>query len=42
MKAAAISMETGSALDLADGASNGATKTAMKLQCLRVGLTNKT
>ena len=38
MKTAAISMETGSArLGLADGA----TKTAMKLQCLKVGLTNK-
>ena len=38
VKAAAISMETGSASDLADGA----TETAMKLQCLKVGLTNKT
>ena len=45
MKAAAISMETGSASGLAsglaDGAINGATKNVMKLQCLKVGLTNK-
>ena len=34
MKAAAISMETG----LADGMSNGATETAMKLRCLKVDL----
>ena len=38
VKAAVISMETGSALGLADGA----TETATKLQCLKVGLTNKT
>ena len=31
MKAAAVSMETGSASGLADGASNGATETTMKL-----------
>ena len=42
MKAAAVSMETGLPLGLADGASNGATETAMKLQCLKVGITNKT
>ena len=42
MKAATISMETGSASGLADGVSNGTTETAMKLQCLKVGLTNKT
>ena len=42
VKAAAISMETGSALGLADGTSDSATKTATKLQCLKVGLTNKT
>ena len=32
----AISIETGSASGLTDGASDGATKTAMKLQCLKV------
>ena len=42
MKAAAVSMETGSALGLVNGASNGTIETAMKLQCLKVGLTNKT
>ena len=42
MKAATILMETGSASGLAYGVSNGATKTAMKLQCLKVSLTNKT
>ena len=36
MKAAAISMETSSASSLADGTSDGATETAMKLQCLKV------
>ena len=36
MKTAAISMETGSALGLADGASDGTIETAMKLQCLKV------
>ena len=29
-------METGSASGLADGVSDGATQTAMKLQCLKV------
>ena len=38
VKAAAISMETGSASGLADGA----TETTMKLQSLKIGLTNKT
>ena len=36
MKTAAISMETDSASGLADGASDGATKTALKLQYLKV------
>ena len=37
VKAAAISMEAGSALGLADSI----TKTTMKLQCLKVDLANK-
>ena len=36
MKIAARSMETGSALGLADGVSDGTTETVMKLQCLKV------
>ena len=36
MKTAAISMETGLALGLADVASDGTTEIAMKLQCLKV------
>ena len=40
MQAAAIPMETGSTSGLADYVSNGATKTAVKLQCLKVRLIN--